>query len=73
MPQLRVGLYVAPPKRDYWRAIKGEGSEKYRAWQRENDQLKTLADKVDMLFPNAYTFCDDRDNWVKYVTAQIAD
>jgi len=72
-PQLRVGLYVAPPKRDYWRAVKGEGSEKYRAWQRENDQLKALADKVDILFPNAYTFYDDRDNWVKYATAQIAE
>ncbi|MFH0726538.1 MAG: hypothetical protein V2B19_09365 [Pseudomonadota bacterium] len=72
-PKVLVGYYGIVPKRDYWRAIKGAENDKYKAWQKENDQLKQIADVVDILFPSVYTFYDDIEGWVKYAKAQISE
>ena len=68
-----VGLYGALPVRDYWRAIHGQGQDKYREWQKENDHLSKFSSKVDALYPSLYTFYEDVDGWRKYATQQIAE
>lgn len=70
-PNLKVGFYIGPPKRDYWRAITGIADPKYQEWQQENNALQEFADTVDLLFPNAYTFYEDTNGWELYAKAQI--
>src|SRR5262245_32081621 len=54
-PGLSVGYYGAPPVRDYWRAMKETSTQEYQSWREENDQLRSLAGAVDVLFPSLYT------------------
>lgn len=72
-PNLLLGYYGSPPIRDYWRAVKGEGTKEYLEWQMENDRLKVLADSVDVLFPSLYTFYEDQRGWLQYAKAQIQE
>ena len=72
-PGLSVGYYGAPPIRDYWRAIKDTSSQERRSWMAENDQLRSLAGAVDVLFPSLYTFYPDQAGWKKYAIAQIEE
>lgn len=66
-----VGYYGVPPNRDYWRALKGQGSKEYSAWQAENDLLAPVVDKVDALFPSLYTLYDDPATWKAYAIANL--
>jgi hypothetical protein len=72
-PELKVGLYGVLPTRDYWKAIQGNGSPAYAAWQKMNDGVASIAPLVDVLFPSVYTFYDDRNGWQKYAIAQIQE
>ena len=72
-PGLSVGYYGAPPVRDYWRAIKDTSSQERQSWMEENDQLRSLAGAVDVLFPSLYTFYPDQAGWKKYAIAQIEE
>lgn len=72
-PDRAFGFYTTLPTIDYWRAIEGPRSARYREWQRQNDRLRSLEPKVDALFPSAYTFYEDMDGWVAYATAQICE
>jgi len=72
-PGLSVGYYGAPPIRDYWRAIKDTSNQERQSWMEENDQLRSLASAVDVLFPSLYTFYPDQAGWKKYAIAQIEE
>jgi hypothetical protein len=72
-PGLAVGYYGLPPIRDYWRAIKGTESQEHKSWRDENDQLRSLAGAVDVLFPSLYTFYPYQPGWKKYAIAQIEE
>ncbi len=74
-PQVKLGLYSMFPIRDYWRAVKSESHHEYKQWQRENDQLKALAesDSVDIIYPSIYTYYRDQEGWVKYAIANIKE
>ena len=72
-PGLSVGYYGVPPLRDYWRAIKETSSQERRSWMEENDQLRSLAGAVNVLFPSLYTFYPDQAGWKKYAIAQIEE
>jgi hypothetical protein len=72
-PNVSIGLYGTVPIRDYWQAIRGPGSKEYQAWQRENDRLDRIADRIDVLFPSIYTFYPDQQGWVTYAVAQLAE
>ena len=72
-PDRKFGFYEILPIRDYWRAVEGPGKPKYIQWQKENDRLRVLDQKVDALFPSLYTFYDDKAGWIKYATAQICE
>jgi len=72
-PDLLLGYYGAPPVRDYWRAVKDPSHHEHSAWMAENDQLKPLANAVDIFFPSLYTFYPDQAGWKKYAIAQIEE
>jgi hypothetical protein len=67
------GFYSTIPARDYWRAVEGPNSARYRAWQRENDRLAPLERNVDMIFPSLYTFYSDQAGWAAYAAAQVCE
>ena len=72
-PGLSVGYYGAPPLHDYWRAIEATSAQERRSWMQENDQVRSLAGAVDVLFPSLYTFYPDQAEWKKYAIAQIEE
>ncbi|MCC6142133.1 MAG: hypothetical protein IT389_16145 [Nitrospira sp.] len=72
-PGISVGYYGAPPIRDYWRAIKDPSTKEHKAWIEENDQIRSLANAVNVYFPSLYTFYPDQDGWKKYALAQIKE
>jgi hypothetical protein len=45
----------------------------FLAWQVDNDRLAQIVDHVDALYPSVYTFYPDRQAWVVYAKAQIAE
>jgi hypothetical protein len=73
IPSMKVGLYGAPPIRDYWDSVRGEDSPQYARWQKENDRLASIARVADALFPSIYTFYEDRNGWQTYAIAQIRE
>ena len=72
-PNVRVGFYGTVPLPDYWRAIRDHSSTEFRSWQQDNDRLDSISDQIDALFPSIYTFYPDRQGWVTYAIAQIAE
>lgn len=72
-PAVPFGVYGTVPVPDYWRAIRDPTSVEYRSWQQDNDRLEGISDRVDALFPSVYTFYPDRQGWVTYAIAQIAE
>lgn len=72
-PGISVGVYGTVPVYDYWRAASGPMSPQFLAWQADNDRLAQISDHVDALYPSIYTFYPDRQAWVAYARAQIAE
>jgi len=72
-PSVPFGIYGTVPVPDYWRAIRDPASVEFRSWQQDNDRLEEISNRVDALFPSIYTFYTDRQGWVTYAIAQIAE
>ena len=72
-PAVSFGLYGTVPIPDYWRAASDPMSPQFLAWRRDNDRLAQIVDHVDVLYPSIYTFYPDRQAWVAYAKAQIAE
>lgn len=72
-PELKIGFFGILPVADYARSQKGIGSSEYKQWQTENDQLKPLADVVDVIFPSLYTYYPDQRAWGKYAAENIRE
>src|SRR4029077_7723476 len=72
-PGVAFGIYGTVPIPDYLRAIRDPASEEFQSWQRDNDRLEGVSDRVDALFPSIYTFYTDRQGWVTYAIAQITE
>ena len=72
-PGVLFGIYGTVPVQDYWRAIRDPASAEFQSWQQDNDRLEGISDRVDALFPSIYTFYPDKQGWVTYAIAQIAE
>lgn len=72
-PSVAFGVYGTVPVPDYWRAIRDPASAEFQSWQQDNDSLERISDRVDALFPSIYTFYPDRQGWVTYAIAQMAE
>src|SRR5262249_10278668 len=53
--------------------IRGPGNAEYQAWQRDNDRLDEVAAHLDGLYPSLYTYYPDRQGWVTFAVAQLAE
>jgi hypothetical protein len=53
--------------------MKETSTQEYQSWREENDQLRSLAGAVDVLFPSLYTMYPDQAGWRKYAIAQIEE
>jgi len=70
----KVGYYAAGPNRQYWAAQDPAPSNPaFVKWQGSNDFLFPLIAEKGALYPSLYTFYNDRDGWVKYAKANIAE
>lgn len=72
LPGIRLGLYSMVPIRNYWTPVRGKPAD-LAAWRSENERLKPIADATDVIFPSLYTFYDDRDGWLTYANANMAE
>ncbi|MEO7858905.1 MAG: hypothetical protein ABIU05_00435 [Nitrospirales bacterium] len=72
-PGVPIGYYGPPPIIDYGRSLRNISDPLYQSWMAENDQIRPLAEVVDVLFPSVYTFSPDQVKWKKYAIAQIAE
>ncbi len=72
-PDIQIGAYGTVPLPDYWRAIRGQASKEYHAWQQDNDRLDEMTAQLDALYPSLYTFYQDRQGWVTYAVAQLRE
>lgn len=72
-PAVSFGLYGTVPIPDYFRAASDPMSPQFLAWRTDNDRLAQIVDHVDALYPSIYTFYPDRQAWVAYAKAQIAE
>jgi len=72
-PAVPFGLYGTVPIPDYWRAVSDPMSSQFLAWRTDNDRLAQIVDHVDALYPSIYTFYPDRQAWVAYAKAHIAE
>lgn len=56
-PKAKIGYYGLPPIRQYWPVINRlTDPASYNFWKNSNDQIKGMADPVDLCFPSLYTF-----------------
>jgi hypothetical protein len=73
-PSVKLGLYSMLPLRDYWRAIGLQGAAARDEWKQQNTTIaSSLIPHVDVLFPSLYTFYGNKDRWVSYAEANIAE
>lgn len=72
-PNLQIGYFGMFPLPDYDRGRMALGYVRYKAWQRDNDRIRPLADAVDAIFPEAYASRPDPEEWVKYATALVRE
>jgi hypothetical protein len=66
----RTGVKRAPT--DAWWAERLPAyAQSFKEWERANDRVAELADRVDYTFPDLYTFHDDRDGWQVFAMANL--
>ncbi len=69
----KVCLYGTTTRREYWKALRGEGSSDYRKWQAVNDGRATLVNHVDYLMPSCYALTNDKKDFETFFVAQIKE
>lgn len=69
-PKSKFGYYGIPPGITYWPLIDHRPVE-YSDWISAQEDLKRLADKVDIIMPSLYTFYKDPKGWLTYAKATI--
>jgi len=72
-PDRQIGFYAIMPIPDFAPVLAGAGSAQHRAWQRQNDRLRSLQGSVTMLFPSAYTNNRDQAAWAAGAAGQICE
>lgn len=66
-----LGFYGLVPIRDYWGAISGSDTNKYKQWISENRSIEGIVESVDLIFPSLYTFYTNQEEWEQYAIENI--
>lgn len=78
LPATKLGYYGVLPERN-WLAPCGDpkkAASRARSWHASTQQLRTLVDKVDIVFPSLYTIYQDAKSeacWPEYARQNIAE
>lgn len=67
-----IGVYSTVPWHNHTAAIQGSGTL-FDAWQAENDNRMPIVNAVDALYPECYTYTDNLDYCLAYITNTIAE
>lgn len=70
---MEIGFFGIVPRAAYGWSLKGADSWEYQSWQQVNEALAPLAEKVDVMFPYAYTYYPDQAEWVRFATENIKE
>ena len=70
-PKLAIGMYPFPPITDYW--TPNANPFGMGGWQKANEFLRPVAERVDFIAPEIYTYYEDREGWLKFATANLAE
>jgi len=69
-PDLRWGMFGRLPTSDYLASVADPVSRKFKQWQKENDRMVRLAERVELAFPSFYTYDKEPAQWLKSVQAK---
>ncbi|MGH8647551.1 MAG: hypothetical protein ACREX4_25055, partial [Gammaproteobacteria bacterium] len=72
IPNATIGAYgPLPASSGYGQLADGPGSEGYDSWVARNTLMMPVAAAVDVLYPEAYTYSVDQEEWRKTTVAYI--
>lgn len=72
-PTVKLGYFsLAPMGATSW-AMAPPGSRDHLDWRRTNDRMRPLAEAVDIIFPYAYTFKYNPEEWQAQAIGNIAE
>jgi hypothetical protein len=72
-PSIQFGFFAQIPVCHFNRAILPSNHPDHILWQTDVRRVKRLAEKVDVIFPSAYTYTDNRKEWTKFVQASLKE
>lgn len=68
-----LGYYGNLPLRDFPSSIEMSSSNRYKAWQNNNNNVRGISVAVDAVYPSLYAFNDDVLAWRKYAIAHVSE
>ncbi|WP_222184157.1 hypothetical protein [Geminicoccus harenae] len=72
--RMQFGYYMLVPERNYLApTMRGSRPDRWDAWMATNEQMRRLAAEVDVIFPSLYTPYENRQDWLTYARANIAE
>ena len=72
--KMKFGFYMLLPIRDFLAPVqKASQPDRWNKWMGQNEQMRRLAAEVDVVFPSLYTITENRDQWVTFAKANIAE
>jgi hypothetical protein len=72
-PGRKIGFYGMLPVFAYWPVNGADPAAGIATWRGQNDAMRALEPKVDLLFPELYTYYEDREGWVRHARALICE
>jgi hypothetical protein len=72
-PGRKIGFYGMLPLFAYWPVNGADPVAGMAKWRGQNDAMQALEPKVDLLFPQLYTYYEDREGWVRHARALICE
>lgn len=72
-PDLKIGYYDIVPRSNYNDAIRPITDPQYSQWLSDCRMVADIADHVDVIFPNLYTYVDNPIMWRVYAERNILE
>jgi hypothetical protein len=72
-PSIQFGFFAQIPVCHFSRAILPLEHPDHVIWQTDVRRVKPLAEKVDVIFPSAYTYTDNRAEWAKFIEVSLKE
>lgn len=70
-PSIKFGFYNVVPAHTYWPLVTSQFPEELREWNLVNQELRVVAELVDVIFPSLYTYYANSNEWRSYASRLI--